>query len=61
MRENKGEIEAAMKKKISISLRLDTYAHYLQLDYQKNDGRIRKPSDDYLEDIRFEFHPKEEI
>src|SRR3989338_1929513 len=37
--------KAAMKKQKSIHLRLDTYAHYLHLEHQETDGRIRKPSD----------------
>ncbi|WP_204106202.1 MULTISPECIES: imidazole glycerol phosphate synthase cyclase subunit [Spirulina sp. CCY15215] len=44
----------------NINVRLDSYANYRDCLFDDN-GRLAKKTDDYLENLRFEFYPKEVI
>lgn len=47
-------------KKHGVDIRLETYADYHDIDFCIS-GRITKRPEEYLEKLRFEYHPKEVI
>lgn len=43
------------------SIRLDTYASYQEFDFDEDTGRILKKNESKLENLLYEYHPKEII
>lgn len=48
-------------RQAGIDVRLDTYANYKDINFDEITARVMKRPDQYLEMLRFEYHPEEVI